>query len=117
MLAVEVYYLKPADGAADQNVRWEMLLTADARRAYRGGQTVNKQRGQRAGVFVGDDASDRPCGCCMFRRERNAALTESSAIVVLQRPLAAERVLHCIDWNQAIDCCFPSQNAGFNFVI
>src|SRR5260370_23764184 len=53
----------------------------------------------------------------MFRRERDAAWAESSAIIVLQWALATERVLHGEDWRQAINRGLPGENSCLNFVI
>src|SRR4029077_17593537 len=53
----------------------------------------------------------------MFGWERDASLAESSPVIVLQWALASEGVLHCIDWSQAVDRRFPSEDARFNFVI
>src|SRR6267378_6694748 len=94
-----------------------MLLCTDARRADGGCQAVDKQRGQRAGVFVCDYAGDGPCSRCVLRWKRDAALTEPTAIIVLQGTLTAECVLHRIDRTEAVDCGFSRQDSGFNLVI
>src|SRR6266851_10291698 len=94
-----------------------MLLAGYARGANRRSQTVNKYRRERARIFVRDHAGDRPRGRCVFRWERDASLAESSPVIVLQRALAAEGVLHSIDWGQAVDCRFAGEDAGFDLVI
>src|SRR6267154_4620602 len=94
-----------------------MLLGGYARCADCRGQAVNEQRCQRAGILMCDNAGDRPGGCRMFRRKRDTALAKSASVIVLQRALAAEGVLHCVDWDQAIDRRFTGEDAGFNLVI
>jgi len=84
-------------------------LTADA--------SVDEERGQRPGIFVRDYAGDRPNGCRVLRWERDATLAESPAIIILKWSLTAERILHCIDWRQAVNRCFARENTGLNLVI
>src|SRR6266446_3520527 len=94
-----------------------MLLAGYARGANRRSQTVNKYRRERARIFVRDHAGDRPRRRCVFRWERDTTLAESSPVIILQRAFAAEGVLHCKDWSQAVDRRFTCQDAGFNLMI
>jgi len=53
----------------------------------------------------------------MFGRHRDAALEKLALVVVLQRTLAAQCILHCVDGDQAVDCRFAREDARFNLVI
>jgi hypothetical protein len=61
MRAINLAASEPANRGANNHVRREMLFSHDTGRAHCRSQSVNGHLRERARIFVGDNAGDRPC--------------------------------------------------------
>src|SRR5450759_2465677 len=105
-----------AEGAAHDHVGGEVLPGRDARQSNSRGRAVGQQFGQRSGIFLGDDARDRPCGQGMFRGKRGAAGSEAAG-VRLVRTRSLESEFHSLAHDYAVHRRFTRQYAGLAAVV
>src|SRR6266853_622235 len=99
-----------AHDAADEDVRWKMLVPTNSRVVHEGCQTVSHDFHQRPRVLMGDYSRYRPCRRRMFRWKRGSAILKKwPASVALVRPLATQRVFECLDRDQAVHCRLAGQ--------
>src|SRR6202171_4711851 len=100
MRAINVAANEPPNRDANDHVRREMLFSHDTGRAHSRSQPVNGHLRERPGIFVGDDAGNRPGYGRMVRRKRDAMFEEFTEAVALVGTLSAKQVLECrIDGN------------------
>ena len=117
MPAVNVLCDEVADQAPDEHVRGKMLLAAYARKVDRRRQTIGEHLGEESGVFMRNDASDRPSGSGVFRREGCATLEKVPAAIPLKRPLTSQRILESFNHHQTVQGRFTGKKSGLAPVI
>src|ERR1700730_15772408 len=108
---------EPTDGATDEDVGREMLLSADTRCTHGCGQTIRKKGRERTGIFMSDDTCNGPCRCGMLGGKRNASLPETPAVIVRERSLPTKRILHCVGDGQTVYRRLAGQKPSLALVI
>src|SRR5215471_5545275 len=111
---------EPSQGAADNDVAGKMFFAGDSGYAYAGGQAVSQQFGQRAGIFMSQDAGDGPSHDGVTGGKRGVqgvATSESPLARVVGWKLAASGEFENFVNQHGVNCGLSRQNAGFALMI
>ena len=87
MPAVNILRDEIAHDAADEDVGGKMLAATNTRVVHERGEAVNRNFHERVGIFVRDDAGDRPRGGSVLRGKGSATVKEGSSSVTVKRTL------------------------------
>ena len=99
--------------AANQHIRWKVLIRLDARDTHQRGQAIRHDFGKRARVFVCDYTRYRPCRGSVFgRKGRAATLEERTAPIALIGARTPQHVFERVDRNQAVQRRFACEETG-----
>ncbi len=107
----------PTKNTSDECVGREMLLAGHASQRDRRSQAVSQKLCQRARVFVGYYAGDRPRQCRVLRWKRIAAMEKRAVAVVLRRARPLGHRLQQIGNSCTVEGSLATKQARFAHVI